>query len=108
MKQKSDAFHRILNIILAIFYLPFSFVCILFYMATEVVFRENNQLVILVYNVVAHVGIFMPVFAYAMLYLSHRLYNAGRNNASYVVRFLPIIVMLIAIVLAVVVESLVN
>ena len=108
MNNSGDQFHKGLNTALAIFYCPFSLFCMLFYMVTEIAFHETNVLILFSAYLIAHAGILTPLFSFVGIWLSNRLYHKNKIKASYVIRFLPILVMMFSLLLAFLIEFLVK
>ena len=96
----SQRTHRIINTILAILYFPLSIFGFLMGMATEGAIGETNRLVIASCYVLACPGMLTPLTAYGGLFLSHRLFENGHIKASHFARFLALIVMAAAFLLA--------
>ena len=95
--QRGGTFHRVLNYILAVVYIPYGLICFMMLISTDIVLSETHPLVIASSYLVGYAGFFTAVTAHLCLFLSSRLYNNGRKTASYVVRFLPVITMVIVI-----------
>ena len=79
--------HRILNIVLAILYLPISVFGFMMGMATEGTVGETNRLITASFYTLAYSGTLTSVTAYVGLFLSHRLFEKGKIRASHFARF---------------------
>jgi len=96
--------HHILNIVLAILYIPISFFGFLLGMATEGTIGETNPLIIASCYTVAIPGMLTPITAYGGLLLSHRLFDKGRIRESHYARFLGLIILVTACILCVLLD----
>lgn len=105
-KQRGDGFHRGLNYILAVVYIPYGLICFMMLMATDMVLSETHPLMIVSGYLVGYTGFLTALTAHLCLFLSSRLYSGGKRTASYVVRFIPVITMVIVIPIAMVLELL--
>ena len=100
----SNRAHWILNAILALLYIPLSFFGFLMGMATVGTIGETNKLIIASYHTFACLGQLSPLVSYAGLFLSHVLFKKEHIRASHFARFLGLIFLATAFLLALALE----
>lgn len=91
--------NSIINIILTCLYIPLSLFCSLCYMATDGLIDESNVTIIVLTNIFCYIGLFMFVFAILSIVLSHVFYKKNLVKLSYFIRFIPIYLFVIMIIL---------
>ena len=94
--DRSALLHRALNIILSILYIPWAFMCSLAGLVQDGLVNETNVFLLISGQIVTWSGIVVALTSHYCLYLSDKAYSKGRKCDSYVIRFLPIIVMVAA------------
>lgn len=99
-KKAGHTFHVVLNVILAIVYLPLAFMGFMLLMATEISMVETNPLIIASGYVIGYAGLFTAVTAHVCVFISVMLYNAKKRLTSYIVRFIPILTMVLAFLIS--------
>lgn len=95
-QKKRDLFHRVLNIVLAVLYIPWVLVCSLAGLVQDGLVNETNVFLLASGQIVTWSGLLVAFTSHYCLYLSNKMYAKGKTCASYVVRFLPVIIMVIA------------
>ena len=105
-RESGDWLHTILNRILAFVYVPYAIICFLLLMASETALTESDPLIIAGGYIIAYAGLFTALTAHLCLFLSARLYGSGKKSASYLVRFLPVIIMVAAFLVSLCLELL--
>lgn len=96
IRERSDRLHTILNRILTVVYIPYAVICFLLLMASETALTQTDPLMIAGGYIVAYAGLFTALTAHLCVFISAKLYRRGKRSASYVVRFIPVITMIIA------------
>ena len=101
--------HTIINIIMALVYVPFSFFSFLCGMAGEATLSQTNPLICACYNMFAWTGMLTSFATYPCLFLSQWFFDQKNNpSAGRLFRFLPPIVLTCAGLLCWAVETIVN
>lgn len=80
-------------------YIPLSVFGFLCYMGTDGLIDESNAVVIALTNLVCYIGLFMFAFVILSMVLSHVFYKKKRVRLSYVVRCIPIYLVVVMIAL---------
>lgn len=91
--------NKIINIILTCVYIPLSIFCFLCYMGITGIIDETNTVVILLTNIFCYIGLFMPVIALLSLLLGNHLHKNHHIKWSYFIRFMPVYLFVLMIVL---------
>ena len=105
-QDKGLRFHRVLNIILAVLYIPYAFLCSLAGLVQDGLVNETNLFPLVSGQIVCWCGILTALTTHLCLYLSDRLYKSGKIVTSYIVRFLPLINMTAAFLIFALAEAL--
>lgn len=107
-EENRDRSHRAPGSILAVVYVPYALFCFLLFMASETALTQTDPLRIAGGYLVAYAGLFTALTAHLCLFLSARLYRNGKQSAGCVVKFLPVITMVSAFLIALVLELLAH
>ncbi len=91
--------NKVLNRILACLYVPLSTFCFMCYMGIVGIIDETNIAVIVLTNVICYIGLFMPVIVILSIVFSEYLYKRNYIKMSYIIRFIPIYLFVIMIIL---------
>ena len=108
MANKCDRFHRVLNITLSILYIPWALICSLAGLVQDGLVNETNVFLLISGQIVTWSGLIVAFSSHYFLYLSNKLYAKGKMGPSYVIRFLPIIIMVSAFLIYGIVYELVR
>lgn len=97
--KKLDRLGAVLNIVLGIFYLPFSFFCFLLLMMSESAIGATNPVYICMIDIFCFVDFFIPLLCVAGIALSIWFRKKGHSIFSFVIQFLPLIVLVLNLLL---------
>ncbi len=89
--------HKILNTILYVLYIPLSFFGFMCGMATDGLIDETNNIIIILTNIFAYMGLFMPVICFVCYLVSKK--TAENKSLSIVIKLIPILVLILIIIL---------
>ena len=89
--------YKILNTILYVLYIPLSFFGFMCGMATDGLIDETNKVVITLTYIFAYIGLFMPIICLTCYLVSRRI--TENKVLGYVIKFIPIIVLVLMIIL---------
>lgn len=106
--HKGLLFHRLLNGILAILYIPWAFLCSLAGLVQDGLIGETNVFLLISGQIVTWCGLIVAFSSHGCLYLSDTVYHRGKRGISYVIRFLPVIIMVAAFGIFAIAETLAN
>lgn len=88
---------KILNTILYVLYIPLSFFGFMCGMATDGLINETNDIIIVLTNIFAYTGLFMPVICFVCYLGSKRM--AENKSLSFIIKLIPILVLILMIIL---------
>ncbi len=89
--------HKILNTILYVLYIPLSFFGFMCGMATDGLIDETNNIIIILTNIFAYMGLFMPVICFVCYLVSKK--TAENKSLSIVIKLIPILLLILMIIL---------
>lgn len=90
--KKLDKLGVVFNIVLGIFYLPFSFFCFILLMASELTIGATNPVYIRMIDIFCFVDFFIPLLCLVGIALSIWFRKKGYSILSFVIQFLPLAV----------------
>ena len=90
--KKSKKVGYVLNIILAILYIPMSLFSFLLGMVSEVVMDATNQIFISLIHISSCVAMLVPIFCFVGILFSIRCRKKGYIVWSFVLQFLPLVI----------------
>ena len=96
--KKLDKLGVVLNIVLGVFYLPFSFFCFLLLMVSESAIGATNQIYICMIDIFCFVDFFIPLLCLVGIALSIWFRKKGYSIFSFVIQFLPLVVFVLNLV----------
>lgn len=85
-----------LNIILTFLYIPWALICSLAGLVQDGLVNETNIFLLISGQIVTWSGLIVAFTSHYCLFLSNKAYDQGKKGASYVIRFLPVIIMVAA------------
>ena len=85
-----------LNIILAVLYIPWTLICSLAGLVQDGLVNETNKILLISGQIVTWSGLIVAFTSHYCLFLSNKAHAQGKKGASYVIRFLPVIIMVAA------------
>lgn len=97
--NKRSLINLIVNIVLGIVYAPVTLFSFLFLMGTEATIGETNPVLIAWTYIFSYTGFFMFLICPASILLGYLLYKKDRLIWSYIIRFLPVILLGLALII---------
>ena len=89
--------HNILNTIINVLYIPLSFFGFLCGMATDGLINETNNIIIILTNIFAYMGLFMPIICLACYFVSKKI--TENKSQSIVIKLIPFLILILMIIL---------
>ena len=90
--KKLDKLGIVFNVVLSVFYIPFSLFCFLALMLSEMAIGATNPTYICIIDVFCMVDFFIPLLCIVGIVLSVWFRKKGKSIWSFVIQFLPLIV----------------
>ena len=90
--KKLDKLGVVLNIVLGVFYLPFSFFCFILLMMSEATIGATNPIYICMIDIFCFVEFFIPLLCLVGIALSIWFRKKGYSVLSFVIQFLPLFI----------------
>ncbi len=89
--------YKNLSIVIYVLYIPLSFFGFMCGMATDGVIDETNKTIIVLTNIFAYIGLFMPIICFACYLVSKRL--KGNIFLSTIIKIFPILILILLLML---------
>ena len=88
---------KILNTIIYVLYIPLSFFGSLCGMATDGLIDETNNIIIILTNIFAYMGLFMPSICLVCYFASKKI--TENKSLSIVIKLIPFLILILMIIL---------
>ena len=88
---------KILNTIIYVLYIPLSFFGFMCGMATDGLINEMNNIIIILTNIFAYMGLFMPIIGLICYFVSKKI--TENKSLSMVIKLIPFFVLILMIIL---------
>ena len=88
---------KILNTIIYVLYIPLSFFGLMCGMATDGLIDETNKVVIVLTNIFAYAGLFMPIICLVCYFVSKKI--TENKSLSMVIKLIPFFILILMIIL---------
>ena len=95
--MKEYKMKKILNTILYVLYIPLSFFGFMCGMATDGLIDETNNIIIILTNIFAYTGLFMPVICFVCYLVSKK--TMANKAFSIIIKLIPFLVLTLMIIL---------
>ena len=96
--KKLDKLGIVFNVVLSVFYIPFSFFCFMLLMVSEMAIGATNPIYICIIDVFCVVDFFIPLLCLVGIALSIWFRKKGYTICSFVIQFLPLVVFVLDLV----------
>ena len=89
--------HKILNTIIYALYIPLSFFGFMCGMATDGLIDETNNIIIILTNTFAYMGLFMPIICLVCYFIAKKM--TENKLLSIVIKLIPFLILILMIIL---------
>ncbi len=96
--KKLDKLGIVFNVVLSVFYIPFSFFCFMLLMVSEAAIGATNPIYICIIDVFCFVDFFIPLLCLVGIALSIWFRKKGYSIFSFVIQFLPLVVFVLDLI----------
>ena len=95
--MKEHKMPKILNTILYVLYIPLSFFGFMCGMATDGLIDETNNIIIILTNTFAYMGLFMPIICLVCYFIAKKM--TENKLLSIVIKLIPFLILILMIIL---------
>lgn len=95
--MKEHKMPKILNTILYVLYIPLSFIGFMCGMATDGLIDETNNIIIILTNTFAYMGLFMPIICLVCYFIAKKM--TENKLLSIVIKLIPFLILILMIIL---------
>ncbi len=89
--------HNIFNTIINVLYIPLSFFGFMCGMATDGLIDERNNIIIILTNTFAYMGLFMPIICLVCYFIAKKM--TENKLLSIVIKLIPFLILILMIIL---------
>ena len=95
--MKEHKMPKILNTILYVLYIPLSFFGFMCGMVTDGLIDETNNIIIILTNTFAYMGLFMPIICLVCYFIAKKM--TENKLLSIVIKLIPFLILILMIIL---------
>ena len=95
--MKEHKMPKILNTILYVLYIPLSFFGFMCGMVTDGLIDETNNIIIILTNIFAYMGLFMPIICLVCYFIAKKM--TENKLLSIVIKLIPFLILILMIIL---------
>ena len=88
---------KILYIIIYMLYVPLSFFGFMCGMATDGLIDETNNIIIILTNIIAYMGLFIPIICLVCYFVSKKI--TDNKSLSIVIKLIPFLILILMMIL---------